>query len=50
MYDRNPVMINFRLSYLKGLNNVECTSFICVCIKIMEMSGLEDQVCTEPVA
>ena len=30
MYDRNPVMINFSLSYCKGLNNVECTLHVCV--------------------
>ena len=46
MYDRNPVMINCSLSYRVGLNDVECTLHICVCIKIMEMSGLEYQVCT----
>lgn len=33
MYDRNPVKINFGVSYRKGLSNVECPLNICVCIK-----------------
>lgn len=47
MYDRNPVKINFGVSYRKGLSN---PLNICVCIKIMEKSGLEYQVCTGPLA
>lgn len=50
MYDRNPVKINFGVSYRKGLSNVECPLNICVCIKIMEKSGLEYQVWTGPLA
>ena len=50
MYDRNPVKINFGLSYHKGLSNVGCPLNICVYIEIMEMSGLEYQVCTGPLA
>ena len=32
MYDRNPVKINFGVTYRKGLSNVECTSFKHLCV------------------